>query len=654
MSLDKKEMEQKTKKLEDARKYLKTQFIGIDDCIDKFINSVKVWYITPELQTRPLIVSLWGLTGSGKTDLVRKFVNYVDFTDRFCEIQMDSKEGSATVEDYLDNTFQCNESGILLLDEIQRFRSVTDDGKESNSTKYQDLWMLLSDGVLQSNSKIKQELTKMMVEDEYYEEREKLHLQPQLPGTPPPDPDMAEKRNNLKYKMYYYEASRLKKLLKLEEDINTVMSYSKEDKMKLIKEKINSKEIYEGKKYDKLLIIIAGNLDEAFTMARNVEDADHDADVYHEFSKTIDIIKVKSALRTRFKPEQIARFGNIHIIYPILNRHSNYEIIKQRITDLSKNIMNQHGIEVNFDNSVYDVVYTNGVFPVQGVRPLLSTISAIVENSVPIFLFEYLKKNSKDPINISHKDGKLFAVIGGKKISYEVPRVLDDIRKKSSENKLALVAVHEAGHAVAYAVLNKVSPSQIVASTASQHTGGFIGTHGNFGSKKDIFNDVIIDFAGRVAEELIFGKDLITSGAHGDYIAATMALSRFVRENGMDEFYAVYTPMLVNQMKVIDSNISVDSRIELIAKQLYAESTALIEKHKDYLLTVAEELIKKKKIEQADFIALSEPFIGKVNMVNSGDKIEPNFNYILQKALRNRTTSNVKAIKFKKSEPKLN
>lgn len=142
MSLDKKTMEQKTKKLEDARKYLKTQFIGIDECIDKFINSVKVWYILPELQTRPLIVSLWGLTGAGKTDLVRKFINYIDFTDRFCEIQMDSKEGSATVEDYLENTLSFNETGVLLLDEIQRFRSVTDDGKESNSTKYQDLWLM--------------------------------------------------------------------------------------------------------------------------------------------------------------------------------------------------------------------------------------------------------------------------------------------------------------------------------------------------------------------------------------------------------------------------------------------------------------------------------------------------------------------------------
>jgi cell division protease FtsH len=44
---------------------LKKQFIGIDDVIDQVINAVRVWYLMPELMTRPLIVNLWGLTGSG-------------------------------------------------------------------------------------------------------------------------------------------------------------------------------------------------------------------------------------------------------------------------------------------------------------------------------------------------------------------------------------------------------------------------------------------------------------------------------------------------------------------------------------------------------------------------------------------------------------
>lgn len=632
MVFDKKTIERRSKKLEEARKYLKKEFIGIDECIDKFIDSVKVWYILPELQSRPLIVNLWGITGAGKTDLVRKFVNYLQFSDRFCEIQMDSKEGSASVESYLENTISHNESGVLLLDEMQRFRSVNEKGEENNSTKFQDVWMLLSDGVMQSNSKIKQELIQMMVEAEYWDEREAATAQ-----TPNSDSEnnkeLEEKRKKFKYKMYHFEASRLKKLLKLEEDIETVMTYSKEEKIQLIKSKINSKEIYEGKKYNKLLIVICGNLDDAFTVAHNVDDADHDADVYHNFSKTIDIITIKTALKNRFKPEQIARLGNIHIIYPILNRASNQAIIAQKIKAIENKILKEHNIDIIFDEKVHDVVYANGVFPVQGVRPLLSTISAIIENSLPIFLFEILKREFKEQIVITYVDGKLHATISGKKISYEIPRVLDEIRKRVSEDKLALVSVHEAGHAIAYALIRKCAPTQIVASTTNTSAGGFVGTHRTLGSKDDILNNIIIDFSGRAAEELVFGIDNITSGASSDYMNATARLVDMYRKTGMGNVQAVYDTNSKNTF-YLDSTANVDEAIEKHAGVLYEEAKALIGGNMEYLLSISDELIKSKKLSPKEFADLSEPHIGKIAVIESGERIEKGFHKMFTDALK--------------------
>ena len=638
MSLDLKVIDQRSKKLEEGRKFLKTQFFGVDHCIDKFIDSVKMWYIMPELQMRPVIVNMFGITGSGKTDLIRKFVNFIDFTDRFCEIQMDSKEGNATIEDYLDTTLSYNESGVLLLDEIQRFRSVDEEGKEGNSTKYQDLWMLLSDGVLQSNSSIKQELLAMMVEDEYWDERTEKE------PTDKKGKEAAEKKKKLKYKMYYYEAMRLKKFLKLEEDVETIMTLTKEQKRKLIKEKINSKEIYEGKKYNKLLIVISGNLDEAFKDAKNVDDADLDADVYHAISKTIDIVQIKKALKKRFKPEQIARFGNIHIIYPILDKKSNYEIIRQKVELIQTNIKKIHGIDISFDESVHEVIYANGVFPTQGVRPLLSTISAIVENSIPTFLFEYIKSDNKKEISITHKNGKLISEINGVTISYEVPRVLDDIKSKDTENKLSLTAVHEAGHAVAYAVLNKTCPTQIVASTADIEYGGFVGTHGTLGSKTNMLNDIVISFAGRAAEEIVFGKDLITHGASSDYMHATERLGTMIRRYGMGEFYGVYWPVSGNKETFMDSHIHIDAHIEMLAKKLYAESLALVKKNADFLIETASQLFIYKKIKKEEFREIARPFIGEIGIVDSGDKIEVNYSEVLRAKISERNTKKSKKI----------
>ena len=67
---------------------LKEDFVGLDDCIDKIIGSISAWYCMPEILTRPTIVCLWGLTGVGKTDLVRKLVRYMEMVDNFVEIQM--------------------------------------------------------------------------------------------------------------------------------------------------------------------------------------------------------------------------------------------------------------------------------------------------------------------------------------------------------------------------------------------------------------------------------------------------------------------------------------------------------------------------------------------------------------------------------------
>ena len=634
---DKKVIKARDKKLEEARVYLKTQFIGIDKIIDKFINSVRIWYILPEIQSRPLVVNLWGITGVGKTDLVRKFVNFIDFSDRFAEIQLDSQDGHATIEDYLENTIDDSEGqGVLLLDEMQRFRTIADNGEEMQSGKYQDVWMLLSDGTFQSNSRIKQELIGMILESAYWEEREEdednqaseeaLEALAEGDGKNKKKKKKKQKPKTFKYTLSHWEAARLKKILKLTDSLTDIMSLSKEDKLQLIKDKLKNKETYEGKKYSKLLIIISGNLDEAFSMANNVSDSDRDADVYHEFSTTIDIIKIKDALTNRFKPEQIARFGNTHLIYPIPNKKAYYSIIKQKVNDIITKIKDKHKISIIVDSSVHEVIYANGVFPTQGVRPLISTISSILENSLPIFLFEYLDQNIKKPINLYYEGGFLRSKIGTKEVKYLIPRVLDDIKGKKTINDKTVTSVHEAGHAIAYAKLFRTVPTQIVTNTTSQDNSGFVGAHSNLGSKQDLINSVIVAFCGRVAEELIFGKEYVTSGAVGDYQMATGEVCDIVRLYGMDKFVGFYQPPAVNKGEAKhDINVT-DEIIEEILKNLYKEAENIIKTHKDFLVEISSILLEKDTISVDEFKKIASKYIGSIKIVNPKDSIEVDYN----------------------------
>src|SRR5210317_654824 len=81
----------KQKRLKHASKELKKHFVGIDNIIDHVIKDIETWYVMPELLTRPVIICLWGLTGTGKTDLVRRLVKLLKFHDRFCEVELVNK-----------------------------------------------------------------------------------------------------------------------------------------------------------------------------------------------------------------------------------------------------------------------------------------------------------------------------------------------------------------------------------------------------------------------------------------------------------------------------------------------------------------------------------------------------------------------------------
>ena len=75
-NIDLDSIRRRTKELEEITINLKKEFVGIDNIIDQFIKNLYIWYVMPEIQTRPLIINMFGMTGTGKTDLVRKFVNF--------------------------------------------------------------------------------------------------------------------------------------------------------------------------------------------------------------------------------------------------------------------------------------------------------------------------------------------------------------------------------------------------------------------------------------------------------------------------------------------------------------------------------------------------------------------------------------------------
>ncbi len=518
-------------KLENTRIKLKEKFIGIDDVIDRIIESITLWYLAPEFQFRPQIVCLWGTTGVGKTDLVRTLVKLLDFKDKFVEIQMDEKDiYNKTIQRKLDITnLDPKDPQILLLDEFQRFNTIDKKDELTENEYFSDVWMLLSDGQFGSDSKNKGELYEMIIEDRYWQDQQD---EDEKEGAKKNKKIPSKSSKVKKYKTGVWNANRLKKILKCKYSIEEIMLMDIDDKLEMIKTYYESNEMCEGQSYEKMLIFISGNLDEAFTMSNDIDNADLDADIYHEFSKKITIVNIKNSLRGKFKPEQIARFGNTHIIYPCLSKASYYKIIKMRCDNLLDKIGNDFNLKIVLDTNVYDVIYNNGVFPTQGVRPVLSTVSQILDNNVPYFIFAAYNENV-DNIKIVYKNYNLVSTINGKEYSKALNLDLDKIKKNKSDDNRKLTMVHEIGHSIVHSLIYKTVPKQININ-GTTWSDGFTFDHDKIMSAEYIKNEICVFLAGKVAEEIVFENKNRTSGCALDLNSATLLAAAYVRSYGMN------------------------------------------------------------------------------------------------------------------------
>ena len=630
-------------KLKQVSKNLKAYFVGLDDIIDKIISNIEVWYVMPEVICRPVIVNLWGLTGCGKTSAVRMLVKELSFADSFVEIQLTNNGSinnyySSSIQSILGcSNLETGKPGVLLLDEIQRFRSIDENNMEIHDYKFQDVWMLLSDGKFSGEGNGKQSILEMifkaMYSDdirEFGDEETGADITPgsSVAGNATKKKNKKKKSSSARrYHQSYYTAKTLKKLLRLHEPVEEIMTWNSQKQNQVLLDKLNYQDVYEGDDYSKLLIFISGNLDEAYEMSDACEDADQDADVFHDHSLKINVVSIKKALKKRFKPEQIARFGNIHVIYPSLSSESYCRIIDKRIKEMQISILDKYKISFEVDESIKDLVYRNGIYASQGVRPLFSTISSCIENSLPLMVLKAIENNEKH-IRMYYEGDSICGEIGKEtyKIKYEGD--LDTVKANKNVDRKVCTSVHEAGHAIAYAVQYGLVPTQIVANAASDDVNGFVGCHDIGASEENILKKIIVFMAGRAAEEIVFGNYRRTGGASGDITSATSLASAFVRTFGMSEFVSRVQVPTINTpgCETYNHNSEPTNTImEDLLKRQKDKATDLIMGHLPLLKSVSDILIRDGSVETEEFKKICAEHKIDTKIVNPKDSIYSNY-----------------------------
>lgn len=548
----------KQQTLEEARRKLKQKFIGIDKQIDQVIDACTSWFLLPQYQDRPVIINLWGLTGTGKTALVEELMKHLSFENFFFPFDMSSGSARWQIDRVLDRFRDSNngEPLVLLFDEFQNARTIDKQGEELRSLPL--LWQLMDSGTytvkgFTDSAYEVANLTRQLQHAIRYgvkaesgkvvKGEKEFNRVMQITVFDQPFDCCDKKEPSLFVESTYYpdiqrmDIERFEHIADLEEYL---LSLNETESVNYLKSLVKKGPAPKKADCSKALIFVVGNLDEAYTMASDFS-VEMDADAFFRASQEIDMLAIKNVLSQRFRSEHIARLGNNHILYPAFSAENYRSIITQKLSKIASGFQKEHQSALVFDESLHQLIYREGVYPSQGTRPVLSTVQNLVADKLGLILVEAFKQNLKfNKVAVSYGQRALrvaFTYNGRSVHDFEIPLFLnlERLREVGDDNLQALTAVHEAGHAVACIFAEGVYPELLKSRSIDPDKQGFIYVKRDkkYWSYQDKLNTVCTMLAGREAERLVFGPANLTTGAEGDLAKATALVSSMLRKSGM-------------------------------------------------------------------------------------------------------------------------
>jgi cell division protease FtsH len=180
--------------------------------------------------------------------------------------------------------------------------------------------------------------------------------------------------------------------------------------------------------------------------------------------------------------------------------------------------------------------------------------------------------------------------------SFAVALELNRLKQRSNEDFRALLAVHEAGHGVAYGLLFGRAPQEIKINVASFEGGYNSYEDRKAWSRQNLRDRICVSLAGRAAEQLVFGEEACTSGASQDFRQATAYAAQYVRH------YAFGTRLSRTDVaNDAEDNLNTDLKatnpeIEALLAQEHARALALLEAHTPAFMAVVDALMREGSV----------------------------------------------------------
>ncbi|XP_068615133.1 ATP-dependent zinc metalloprotease YME1L1-like isoform X2 [Brachionichthys hirsutus] len=190
-----------------------------------------------------------------------------------------------------------------------------------------------------------------------------------------------------------------------------------------------------------------------------------------------------------------------------------------------------------------------------------------------------------------------------KELDFARDKILMGPERKSvvidNKNK-TITAYHESGHAiVAYFTKDAmaINKATIMPRGASLgHVSMMPEKDGWHETRSQLLAQMDVSMGGRVAEELIFGADYITSGASSDFDSATKVAKGMVTKFGMSDKLGVMTYSDVTKQSP-ETQAAIEQEVRLLLKDSYERAKNILKTYNKEHKTLADALLRYETLD---------------------------------------------------------
>ncbi|HYK82886.1 MAG TPA: ATP-dependent zinc metalloprotease FtsH [Gemmatimonadales bacterium] len=207
-------------------------------------------------------------------------------------------------------------------------------------------------------------------------------------------------------------------------------------------------------------------------------------------------------------------------------------------------------------------------------------------------------------------------------------KVMLGLERKSmvlTEEERKLTAYHEAGHALVGLTVPGIDPIHKVTIVPRGRALGitfFLPEKDRRNvTKQWLLGQLAMSYGGRVAEELVFGPDKVTTGAYSDIQQATEMARRMVTQFGMSDVVGpiavgdreaeIFLGREVVQRREVSERTAelVDTELKRLLGEAYEHARAILTEHRDQLDRLAAALLERETLdrEEVDLVVAGKP-----------------------------------------------